>query len=66
MDHINDQESRLALEIPFYEMDSYRDFMLKHFDNSNSECFWYEYDGDRYPTGIVIGPKSYFTHSVFL
>ena len=65
MDHISNQESRLALEIPFYEMDSYRNFMKKHFGDSDSECFWYEYEGEKYPAGVSVGPKSYFTHSAF-
>jgi len=65
MDHINNQESRLALEIPFHEMDSHRNFMLNHFGDSDAECFWYEYEENKYPTGVSIGHKSYFTHSFF-
>ena len=65
LDHINNPESRLALEIPFYEMDLYRNFMIENFDTPNPNCFEYEYQGKNYDVMTIIGPKEYFTHSFF-
>ena len=60
LDHIKNPDSRLALEIPFYEIDFYRNFMMEHFDEVNPSCFLYEYNDKQYDVMISIGPKSYF------
>ena len=65
LDHIVDPKSRLALEIPFYEIESYRNFMICNFDNPSPDCFVYEYQDEQYKISTSIGPRSYFTHSVF-
>ena len=65
LNHIDEPESRLALEIPFYEMESYRNFMIENFGNPSPDCFVYEYQDKQYDVATSIGPKSYFTHSVF-
>jgi hypothetical protein len=65
LNHINDPKSRLALEIPFYEIDSYRNFMIENFGEPSPDCFVYQYQDKQYDVKSTIGPKSYFTHSVF-
>ena len=65
LDHIVDPKSRLALEVPFSEINFYIDFMIKHFDEPSPDCFVYEYEGKRYDLAVSMGPKSYFTHSYF-
>lgn len=65
LDHIRDPESRLALEIPFSEINFYRDFMIKNFGDPSPSCFVYEYEGKHYDLAVTMGQKSYFTHSFF-
>ena len=65
LDHIQDSDSRLALEIPFSEFDFYRNFMVESFGEPNPDCFSYEYGGKQYDVKTIIGPKGYFTHSFF-
>ncbi|MCE2506679.1 MAG: hypothetical protein J4F36_09505 [Nitrosopumilaceae archaeon] len=65
LDHIRDPKSRLALEIPFSEINSYRDFMIKNFGDPSPSCFVYEYEGKHYDLTVTMGQKSYFTHSSF-
>lgn len=65
LDHIKDSSSRLALEIPFNEFDSYRNFMIENFGEPNPDCFVYEYQDKQYDVTILIGPKSSITHSFF-
>jgi len=65
LDHIENSNSRLALEISFYEFDFYRNFMIVHFGEPSPNCFVYQYQDKQYAVKISIGPKSYFTHSVF-
>ncbi|MGY5147903.1 MAG: hypothetical protein ACW9W4_07890 [Candidatus Nitrosopumilus sp. bin_7KS] len=65
LDHMEDSDSRLALEIPFNEFESYRNFMIKNFGEPNPDCFVYEYQDKQYDVTILIGPKGYFTHSFF-
>ena len=65
LDHIQDSDSRLALEIPFSEFESYRNFMIENFGEPNPDCFVYEYQDKQYNVTTIMGPKSYFTHSVF-
>lgn len=64
-DHIENSDSRLALEIPSNEIDFYRNFMIENFGEPNPDCFVYEYQDKQYDVTILIGPKGYFTHSFF-
>lgn len=61
LDHIEDSNSRLTLEISFNESDSYRNFMVENFGELNPDCFVYEYQDKQYD----VATHPYWTEILF-